>query len=239
MQQTITVSNLSIDVIKKDIKNLHLWVYPPTGRIRVAAPQHMEDDYIRLFLVSKLSWIKKHQAKFNTQERETPREYVSGESHYYFWQRYLLKVIELNNAPKVVIKNKKHIELIVRPWSTTEQKANILKERYRSQLAEKIPNFINKRSTIMGVDPQEWRIKQMKTKRWTCNIKDKRIRLNLELAKKSEQCLEYVVVHELTHLLEKYHNDKFTAHMDQFLPKRRHYKKTLNSGILKHETWGR
>ena len=237
MQQTMTVSNLSIDVIKKDIKNLHLWVYPPSGRIRVAAPHNMDDEYIRLFLVSKLSWIKKHQKTFNGQERETIREYISGESHYMFGQRYLLRVIELQNTPKVAIKNKKYIELIVRPWSTTEQKANILKERYRSQLAEKVPNFINKRSTIMWVDPQEWRIKQMKTKRWTCNIKDKRIRLNLELAKKSEQCLEYVVVHELTHLLEKYHNDKFTAYMDQFLPKRRHHKKKLNAGILKHETW--
>lgn len=231
------ISNLPVDIVRKDIKNLHVWVYPPLWRVRVAVPHHIDDEYIRLLVVSKLSWIKKHQTNFQLQLRETQREYISGESHYYFGERYLLKINELQTHPKVTIKNKKYIELTIKPHTTIKQKENALKKWYRSQLSQKIPDLISKWSTIMWVQPKEWRIKQMKTKRWTCNISAKRIRLNLELAKKSEQCLEYVVVHEMTHLLERHHNQKFVKYMDSFLPKWRYYKKLLNSWVLKHEVW--
>lgn len=234
--ESITVSNIKIDVVKKDIKNLHLAVYPPTGRVRIAAPLRTNDEAIRLFAVSKLGWIKRHQRTFVSQDREVAREYVSGESHYYFGKRYLLKVIEHDAAPRVELQHKK-MELYVRTGSTTKQRATVLNDWFREQLKNQIPELIDKWEKKMNVKLNDWAVKQMKTKWGTCNIEAKRIWLNLELAKKPSRCLEYIIVHELVHLLERHHNDNFVSHMDKFFPQWKSCKKELNNLPVSHADW--
>ncbi|WP_028775510.1 M48 family metallopeptidase [Shimazuella kribbensis] len=235
--QRITVGNLELDVVKKDIKNLHLGVYPPNGRVRVAAPLSMDDEAIRLFIISKLTWIKKQQAKFASQDRQSEREYVSGESHYVSGTRYLLNVIYGKTKPGVVIRNKTYIDLYVRESSTQEQRAKVMMEWYRQRLKLQIPKLIAKWEKKIGVKVAAWGVKQMKTKWGSCNILEKRIWLNLELAKKPIHCLEYVIVHELVHLLERLHNDRFVAYMDKFMPQWSIYKDELNNFVLDDTNW--
>ena len=234
--EQITVANIKIDVVKKDIKNLHLAVYPPTGRVRIAAPLRTNDEAIRLFAVSKLGWIKRHQRTFVSQDREVAREFVSGESHYLNGKRYLLQVIEHDSAPKVELQHKK-IELYVRTGSTSKQRATILNDWFREQLKNQIPELIEKWEGKMQVKLNAWGVKQMKTKWGTCNIESKRIWLNLELAKKPQHCLEYIIVHELVHLLERHHNDTFVSHMDKYFPQWKVCKKELNNLPVSHADW--
>ncbi len=226
--QQIMLGNICVDVLHKDIKNLHLGIYPSTGRIRISAPNRMDLETIRIFVISKLEWIKKHQAKFLQQERETSREYLSCESHYFQGKRYLLNVIYHNAPPKVEIRNKTYIDLYVRKGSDLEHRKKAMTEWYRKQLKGRIPDFIEKWQKIMGVDIKDWGVKQMKTRWGTCNVKARRIWLNLELAKKPEHCLEYIVVHEMLHLLERKHNSRYTAYIDKFMPQWRMHKKELN-----------
>lgn len=235
--QKITVGNISIDVVRKDIKNLHLGVYPPNGRVRIASPLKIDDEAVRLFAISKMAWIKKQQLKFETQERQTERRFVSGESHYYKGNRYLLNVIYHNAAPKVEIRNKTYIDLYVREGSTKEKREKVLTEWYRKQLKDQVPTLINKWQKIIGVEVNDWGVKKMKTKWGTCTIESRRIWLNLELAKKSEHCLEYIIVHEMIHLMERKHNDRFVAYMDKFIPQWHFYKEELNRSMLSHERW--
>ena len=222
------VGDLLIDVVKKDIKNLHLGVYPPDGRVRIASPLKVDDETIRLFAISKLKWIKKNQAKFQAQPRQSPREYVSGESHYYQGDRYLLNVIYHSSAPKVVVRNKTYLDLYVRHGSIQEQREQVLINWYRQQLKSKIPQLIAKWEQVIGVSINDWGVKKMKTRWGTCNIQAKRIWLNLELIKKPQHCLEYVIVHELVHLLERNHGDRFKAYMSRFMPNWNSYKQELN-----------
>jgi predicted metal-dependent hydrolase len=233
----ITVGNISIDVVRKDIKNLHLGVYPPNGRVRIASPLKIDDEAVRLFAISKMAWIKKHQLKFEAQQRQSERQFVSGESHYYNGNRYLLNVIYHNAAPKVEIRNKTYIDLYVRVGSTLEQREKVLTEWYRRQLKDQIPPLIDKWQKIIGVEVSDWGIKKMKTKWGTCTIEKRRIWLNLELAKKSKQCLEYIIVHEMVHLIERNHSDRFVAYMDKFIPLWHFYKDELNRSMLSHENW--
>lgn len=233
----IIVNGLVVDVVRKDIKNLHLAVYPPSGRVRVAAPLLINDEAVRLFTISKLAWIKRQQAKFEGQERQSAREFVSGESHYYQGNRYLLNVIYRAGAPEVVIRNNKTMELYVRPGSDTAQRERVLLGWYRQRLKEEITPLIAKWETIIGVEVAEWGVKQMKTKWGTCNIEAQRIWLNLELIKKPPHCLEYIIVHELIHLLERHHNERFFALMTRHLPLWHHYREELNHEPLVHETW--
>lgn len=233
----ITVGNISIDVVRKDIKNLHLGVYPPNGRVRIASPLKIDDEAVRLFAISKMAWIKKHQLKFEAQQRQSERQFVSGESHYYKGNRYLLNVIYHNAAPKVEIRNKTYIDLYVRVGSTLEQREKVLTEWYRRQLKDQIPPLIDKWQKIIGVEVSDWGIKKMKTKWGTCTIEKRRIWLNLELAKKSKQCLEYIIVHEMVHLIERKHSDRFVAYMDKFIPQWHFYKDELNRSMLSHEIW--
>lgn len=235
--QKITVGNISIDVVRKDIKNLHLGVYPPNGRVRIASPLKIDDEAVRLFAISKMAWIKKQKIKFETQERQTERRFVSGESHYYNGNRYLLNVIYHNATPKVEIRNKTYIDLYVREGSTNEQREKVLTEWYRKQLKDQIPTLIDKWQKIIGVEVNDWGIKKMKTKWGTCTIESRRIWLNLELAKKSEHCLEYIIVHEMIHLIERKHNDRFVAYMDKFIPQWHFFKEELNRSMLSHENW--
>jgi predicted metal-dependent hydrolase len=233
----ITVGNISIDVVRKDIKNLHLGVYPPNGRVRIASPLKIDDEAVRLFAISKMAWIKKHQLKFEAQQRQSERQFVSGESHYYNGNRYLLNIIYHNAAPKVEIRNKTYIDLYVRVGSTLEQREKVLTEWYRRQLKDQIPPLIDKWQKIIGVEVSDWGIKKMKTKWGTCTIEKRRIWLNLELAKKSKQCLEYIIVHEMVHLIERNHSDRFVAYMDKFIPLWHFYKDELNRSMLSHENW--
>lgn len=233
----IKVNDLVVDVVRKDIKNLHLAVYPPNGRVRVAAPLLVDDEAVRLAVISKLGWIKRQQVQFAEQERQSEREYVSGESHYFQGNRYLLNVIYLDATPKVVIRSNTRIDLYVRPGSDPDQRERILLAWYRKQLREIVPPLIMKWEPILGVSVADWGIKQMKTKWGTCNIEARRIWLNLELAKKPIRCLEYIVVHELVHLLERHHNDRFTALMDKYLPSWRFLREELNRAPLAHEDW--
>jgi predicted metal-dependent hydrolase len=233
----IVVNDIVIDVVRKDIKNLHLAVYPPKGRVRIATPTKVDDEAVRLFVISKLSWIKKNQAKYVNQERQSERKYVSGESYYFKGQRYLLNVIHHSGYPKVVIRNKKYIDLYVRENYTTVQCENVMTNWYRKNLKELIPVLIEKWQKVVGVEVAEWEVKKMKTKWGTCNRNAKRIWLNLELAKKPEHCVEYIILHEMVHFLERNHTDRFVAYMDKFMPAWRSYKQELNKLILKHEEW--
>lgn len=224
---TIELGKITIEVVLKDIENIHLSVYPPKGAVRIAAPDRMDLDTIRVFALSKLRWIKKQRASFENQARETERELLSRESHYYRGERYLLKVIEADAKPKVILKTKS-IELYVRPQASADKKKVVLDEWYRSQLKQTIPPMIAKWEKEMGVQCNDFGVRRMKTKWGTCNIEAKRIWLNLELAKKPLICLEYIVVHELVHLLERNHNDRFVAYMDRFMPQWRSHRKELN-----------
>lgn len=234
--QQIMLGDLRIDVVYKDIKNVHLSVYPPSGRVRISAPMRFNLDTIRVFAVSKLGWIRKQQAKLREQEREAPREYITRESHYYIGKRYLLKVFENNASPKVVWKHST-IELSVRPDTSIGKREEILDEWYRQRLKEIIPGYIQKWENIIKVKVAEHAIKKMKTKWGSCNQEAGRVWLNLELMKKPLHCIEYVIVHEIVHLLERKHNEVFTAYMDKFLPMWKFYKEELNKSPLSHQNW--
>jgi predicted metal-dependent hydrolase len=233
----IIVNDLVVEVVRKKIKNLHLSVYPPNGRVRVSAPLHIDDEAVRMAVISRLAWIRRQQAKFEGQERQSAREYVSGESHYFQGNRYLLNVICHDAPPKVVLRSNTHLEMFVRSGSDTHKRKCVLMNWYRSKLKEAIPGLLSKWEEIIGVEAAEWRIKQMKTRWGTCNIQQRRIWLNLELAKKSPRCLEYIIVHELVHLLERRHNGNFIALMDQFMPQWRLLRDELNQAPLAHENW--
>ena len=225
----ITIGNIDIDLIRKNIKNIHLSVYPPEGRVRLAVPERMNDEAVRLFAVSKLAWITKQRKKFSEQDRQTVRKFVSGESHYYFGTRYLLNVVETTGKQHIELRGNKYIDLYVRPESTVEKREKIMYDWYRQSLKKIIPAYIKKWEEIMRVTVNDWGVKLMKTKWGTCNVKDKRIWINLELAKKNPRCLEYIIVHEMVHLLERHHNKKYKAYMDKFLPNWKSIKNELNS----------
>lgn len=232
------VSDLEVDVVRKDIKNLHLAVYPPDGRVRVAVPLHIDDDAVRLAVISKIPWIKKQRTKFVQQERQTKRQYISGESHYFQGRRYLLDVVYTDEMlPGIRIRNKKKIELTVRPDTEARKRGDMIIRWYRQYLKGEIPPLIDKWETLIGVQVNEWRVRQMKTKWGSCNIEEGRIWLNLELAKKPVECLEYIIVHEMVHLLERHHNDRFTDYMNQFLPNWRIIRDELNREPLAYGEW--
>jgi len=234
--QQIELGNIKIDVELKNIKNIHLSVYPPNGKVKISAPERMDLDTIRVFTISKLKWIKKQQEAFKNQERETPREYLTKESHYFKGKRYLLKVIEHNAKPKVILKHSE-IELYIRPNATIEKRKQIVDEWYRAELKKIVPKIIEKWEKKIGVKSNEFGIKKMKTKWGTCNTKTKRTWLNLEIAKKPFECLEYIIVHELVHLLERRHNEKFIKYMNEFMPKWRFYREELNRLPFSHVDW--
>jgi len=233
----ITISGIDVEVVRKAIKNLHLGVYPPNGRVRVAAPAAMGDEAIRLAVIGKLGWIKKRQAGFDNQERQSPREYVTGETHYYRGRRYRLNVVYQNGQAVVSISKLRTINLYVQVGSDTARREQVLYDWYRSRLKEMVPELLEKWERIIGVQTAAWDVKRMKTKWGTCNIEARRIWLNLELVKKQVHCLEYVLVHELVHLLERNHNDRFTALMDQFMPLWPQYREELNRAPLEHGDW--
>jgi len=233
----IVIGGLAVDVVRKNIKNLHLGVYPPHGRIRVAAPQGMDDEAIRLVVITKLAWIKRQQIRFRTQERQSPREYIYRESHYHFGHRYLLNVIEQEGPAKIVIRNKKVLDLFVPEGSDIPKRERVMHAWYRGELKALIPTIIKKWEPVLGVEVSFYGIKKMKTKWGSCNSRAARIWINLELAKKSIQCLEYIVVHEMVHLLHRHHDEIFKGLMDRVMPQWRLYRDELNRAPLGHDTW--
>ena len=233
----ITVSGIQVEVVRKDIKNLHLGVYPPHGRVRVAAPLVVSDEAVRLAVIDKLGWIKRQKAKFAEQPRQTQREMVNGESHYFLGQRYRLRVHERDALTRVAVRGVASLDLFVRPGASAKQREAVLLHWYREQLKALIPPLLEKWQAILGVQASHWGIKKMKTKWGSCNPTAKRLWFNLELAKKPAMCLEYLVVHELVHLLERNHTERFTALMNGFLPNWSVCRATLNSGVLGYDVW--
>jgi predicted metal-dependent hydrolase len=236
MVTKIELGEIAVEVIKKDIKNLHLSVYPPAGRVRISAPQRMNLDAIRIFAISKLDWIKQQQKKLRQQERETPREYLDRESHYVWGKRYLLKVVESDEASRVELQHNK-MHLRVRPGASDEKKQANVEEWYREQLKQVAPSLIAKWEPLVGVKVERFFVQKMKTKWGSCNPESLSIRLNTDLAKKPPQCLEYIVVHEMVHLLEPTHSARFTTLMDQFMPQWRFCRAELNRLPVRHEDW--
>ena len=235
--RNITVGGIAVEVVRKDIKNLHVGVYPPHGRVRVAAPLVVSDEAVRLAVVGKLGWIKRQKKKFVEQPRQSQREMVNGESHYFMGRRYRLRVHEQDGTAKVALRGIASLDLFVRHGMTAEQREAILLRWYREQLKALIPPLLEKWQPILGVRLASWGIKKMKTKWGSCNVNARRIWLNLELAKKPVQCLEYIIVHEIMHLLERHHNERFMELMDTFLPQWKLYRHELNRSVLSCEQW--
>lgn len=233
----IEVRGTAIEIVRKDIKNLHLGVYPPNGRVRVAAPLHLDDDAVRAAVVSRLAWIRKKQAEFEKQVRQSQREFVSGESHYYRGRRYRLQVSEYDGPPRVRLLNNTRMEIRVRPSADRNAREAVLHRWYRRQLRNQVLSLKTEWEHRVGVSVNDIRIKRMKTLWGSCNIEAKRIWLNLELAKKPASSLVYILVHEMVHLIERRHNDRFRELMDEHLPQWRLYQDELNSAPLAHEDW--
>jgi predicted metal-dependent hydrolase len=224
----INVSGLQIQVVRKAIKNLNVRVYPPHGRVRVAAPLRVSDKAVRLAVVGKLGWIKRQQARVEKQSRQSAREYVTGESHHFQGRRYRLNVTIQAGPAHIELRETDIIHLSIEEGSTLSQRERVFREWHRRQLEALIPPLIEKWERKIGVNVGKVSVRHMKTKWGVCNIRTHRISLNLELVKKPLECVEYVIAHEMVHLLERLHNDRFKAFMDEFVPSWRLLKKELD-----------
>lgn len=214
----IVLDGIVIDVVRKNIKHLYLTIDPEEGRPRISSPLRVSDGEVCVFAESKLAWIKTHREKINSTNSRTRMQYVSGEYHALFGQRYLLSLKRAQSASKVILRDSSILELHVRNPSNVVQRQRVLSEWYRGILKDRIPSLIAKWQPIMGVSVNHWGVKRMKTRWGSCNIGAGRIWVNLELAKKPEPCLQYIVVHEMVHLLERKHGKRFKQYMDSFLP---------------------
>ena len=233
----IDVGGIPVEVVHKNIKNLHVAGYPPSGRVRVAAPLRLDDDAVRLAVISRLRWIRRRQTELEQQDRQSRREMVTGESHYFQGRRYRLNVIEHAGPPGVGRSTNTTMELQVRRGSKQDQRDTVLRQWYRRQLREQLPTLLAKWEPKIAVTVAEVRIKKMKTRWGSCNAAARRIWLNLELVKKPAPCLEYVLVHEMVHFLERRHNKRFRELMDTLMPTWRLYREELNRAPLAHEEW--
>jgi len=237
MSTSLELGEITLDVVRKDIKNVHLSVYPPAGRVRISAPLRMSLDAIRLFAISKLGWIRQQQKKLREQERESQREYLDRESHHVWGRRVLLKVLEGDAAPSVQLQ---HATLLlrVRPGSDETTRETVVAGWYRQLLKTAVPSLIEAWGPRLKVRVDRFFVQQMRTKWGSCNPTSRTIRLNTELAKKPRECLEYIVVHEMVHLLEPTHSFRFTGLLDRFMPQWPHYRDILNRLPVRHERWG-
>ena len=233
---SLRLGDIAVDVVLKDIKNVHLSVYPPTGRVRISAPKRMSVDTIRVFAVSKLDWIKRQQMILREQERESRREYVDRESHYVWGRRHLLKVAEEDAAPQVELRAGTML-MRVRLGASEEMRKAVVAGWYRQTLRAAAQPLIEVWERRLRVEVRRLFVQQMRTKWGSCNTTARSIRLNTELAKKSRECLEYVVLHELVHLIERRHDDRFREYMDRFMPQWRQYRDELNRAPLAHVDW--
>ena len=228
----ISISDISAEIEWKDIKNVHLTIYPPNARIHVSAPLAMTEEAVRLFLITKQSWIRKQVSLVLDQNRQTPREYVSGENHYFKGHRYRLKVVYHNAPPKVEIQGNEYIVLFVRKGTTVERRAEILREWYRFEFKSILPVLIAKWEETLGVKVNKWEVKQMKTLWGSCNHRTHNVIFNLELIKKPLHCIEYIVVHELLHIKVRLHNEEYTSLLNRYFPNWKQLKDELNEFIV-------
>lgn len=232
----IHLGDIAVDVIRKDIMNLHLSVHPPTGRVRISAPLRMDLATIRVFAIAKLGWIRNHQRKFSEQDREPPRDYIDRESHFVWGRRCLLRVEEADAAPSVELKHKTLV-MRVRQGTSRTKRQSALEDWYREKLKEALHPILAKWQPLVGVRVRKIFVQQMKTKWGSCSPSVGNIRLNTELAKKPPECLEYIVVHEMAHLIEPTHNRRFMALMERFMPKWEFHRTELNRLPVRHEDW--
>jgi predicted metal-dependent hydrolase len=233
----ITVCGVRVTVVRKAIKNLHLGVYPPHGRVRVAAPLTVSEEAVRLAVVGKLGWIKRQRARFEAQPRQSRRELVNGESHYFLGRRCRLQVHHRKGPSWAALRGKTVIDLFVRPGATAEERDRILQRWYRAELKALVPPLLEKWQRALGVQAVAWGIKKMKTKWGSCTIDARRLWINLELIKKPVRCLEYIAIHELMHLRERHHGNAFIKLMDKALPTWRTHRAELNRAPLAQENW--
>lgn len=236
MTSHLQLGDLVIDLVRKNIKRLYLRVLPPDGRVRISAPRRMEIETIRAFALSRLGWIKKQQEKIRLQAPQPPPEYLDGESHFVWGERCTLKVIEASGIPSVELR---HGELLLSvPAGTGTAKRQALVEAwYRRQLMQALPPLIAKWELRMSVKVSRFSVRRMKTRWGSCTNRTRSLRFNTELARKPPPCLEYLVVHEMAHLLEPSHNARFKALMDRFLPDWKQVRNELNRSPLGHEEW--
>lgn len=236
-RRQIDVGGIAVEVVRKEIKHLHVGVYPPHGRVRVAAPLRLDDEAIRLAVVSRLGWIRRKQGGFEQQDRQSQRELVTGESHYFLGRRYLLDVVERGGPPSVHLADNTTMRLQAQPGADRDARDAILQRWYRRKLREQLPDLVAKWEPRVGRTIADVRIKRMKTRWGSCNAEARRVWLNLELAKKPIVCLEYILVHELVHLLERHHTERFRELMDALMPSWQVYRDELNRAPLVHEEW--
>ncbi|ODR10573.1 metal-dependent hydrolase [Mycolicibacillus koreensis] len=232
----LTVRGIDVDVIYKDIKNLHIGVYPPIGRVRVAAPMRLDDDQVRLAVIQRLPWIRQQRDKLRSAERQSEREMVTGESHFVWGVRRRLKLVERPGRPHLEVDGERLV-LYVPADTATDKRREYLDKWYRDQLHQAIPELVVKWETALDVAVPKWTIRRMKTKWGSCNRETRHIWFNVELAKKHPDCLEYIVVHEMMHYFERNHGERFTSLMDQHLPDWRSRREQLNQSPLAEETW--
>lgn len=237
MSQILEVAGIEMEVEHKDIKNVHLSVYPPEGRVRIAAPKRMRMETIRVFVISKIDWIRQQKAILKSQERETPREYTERESHLLWGERYLLHLVEADTIPSITTKGKQLI-MQVRPDTSIDKREELLASWYRERVRERAAELIVKWEPKLGVSVNQLFIQTMKTRWGGCKPERGNIRLNTELAKKPPVCLEYIVVHEMLHLIEPTHNDRFRSLLKKHLPTWKAARDLLNCLPVKHEEWG-
>ena len=232
----IAIGDIDIDVIQKDIKNIHLSVLPPDGRVRISAPYHIKPNEIRMFAISKLLWIRKNRDKLKAQVRETPREFIDRESHYLWGKRYLLNVLETQKSPYVDVQHK-NLLLKVKPYFSREDKEQVLNAFYRNELRSLASSIIRRFEKTMHVKVKKVYVQRMKTRWGSCNVRQSSIRLNSELAKKPIELVEYVIAHEMTHLIIPNHGPQFVSIMDRVMPTWKHLRDELNALPLRHESW--
>lgn len=238
MKETIQIGDLSIQVTRKSIKHVHLSVHPPDGRVTLVAPMATRLDVARAYAISKLGWIHTQQSRLKNQARETPRQHIERESHYLWGRRYLLSIAYADAKPSVRLDHQR-ITLTVRPGSSAEKRAEVMHEWHKSLLHAVVPGLIAKWEAKLGVRVERYFLQRMKTRWGGCNHRAGHIRLNTELVKKPKDLLEYVIVHEMAHLLEPTHNERFTALLDRHYPTWREARAELNELPLSAESWKR
>lgn len=236
MTETIQLGEIAIAVTRKDIKHVHLSVHPPKGRVTLVAPKETRPDVVRAYAVSKLGWIRDQQAKLRGQARETPRQFVERESHYLWGRRYLLSVVETDQKPSVRLSHRK-ITLTVRPGSGKAKREAVMHEWHKSLLHDEVPRLIRRWEPKLGVDVAAYFLQRMKTKWGSCNHRAGNIRLNTELVKKPKDLLEYVVVHEMLHLIAPTHSEQFFTLLSKHYPTWREAREELNELPLGAQVW--
>ena len=236
MAETIQLGEITITVMRKDIKHVHLSVHPPLGRVTLVAPKDTRPEVARAYAVSKIGWIRDQQAKLRGQARETPRQFVGLESHYLWGRRHMLTVVHREAKPLVSLDHKR-ITLVVRPGSDAQKRTDVIHDWHKSLLHEVTPPLIKKWEPKLQVKVVGYFLQKMKTKWGSCNHRAKKIRLNTELVKKPKDLLEYVIVHEMVHLIEPRHNERFVELLTKHYPSWRDARAELNALPLSAEVW--